>query len=185
MQAQDVGVSAASAAVGEACGVSRQYVTGWRNGKPVPPKHWPTVARVTGIPVEVWETWELLGPAEAEAAPASEEQPIAARPLGSTREELDATVQAIDATLQGPGVTPAQRASLLKGRTSAIVAKARLEERQAIHEHPDFPPLVEDLVAAVRAALGPDAPDGLESRIADELERLQVARAATAVGRAA
>lgn len=179
------GVSEASSRVAAACGgISRQLVTAWRNeNKRVAPKHWTAIAGVTGIAVEVWETWELL--TAEEPTPASEERPAPAKvALNSTREELDSTIQQIDTALRG-GVTDGQRVQLLGKRASALMSRARLEERQAIADHPDFAPLVEDLVLAVRDALGPDAPDGIEARIADELERRQVARATSADRRAA
>lgn len=183
-QNQDGGVTLASSRVAEACGVTRPAVAGWRTRARPAPRHWPAIERMTGIATSVWESWELLG--REDAAPSSEERPVAetAGPLGSTRDELDSTIRQIDAALRGP-VTDAQRVQLLGKRASALMSRARLEERQAIHDHPDFAPLVEDLVAAVRSVFGPDAPDGLEARIADELERLQASRAAPPDRRAA
>ncbi len=141
----------------------------------MPPKHWAKVQQVTGIPPEEFETWELLGPPEQE--PASEERPaFAPRELGTTLEELWETVAGIDSDLQSKGITVSQRTGLRKARSSALSSIARLEERQAIHEHPDYGPLVEDLVTAVVVELGPNAPDGIEARIADRLEALQVQR---------
>lgn len=179
------GVTEASARVAEACGVSRPFVGHWRGGKSVPPKHWGNVARVTGIPVEEWETWELLVREEPE--PASEERPTAEPdvPLGTTADELRRSVQRLERLARKPGITPAQAATAEGKRVTALTALSRLEERAAIADHPDFTGLLEDLVAAVVAELGPDAPEGLEARIADRFEALQTARAAAPERRAA
>jgi transcriptional regulator with XRE-family HTH domain len=180
-QAEPHGVTEASARVAEGCGVSRQYVTGWRAGKPVPPKHRQAIHRVTGISIEVWETWELLGREEPEETPPSGEREAdgPAAPLGTTAAELRATIQRIDAVLRKRSITPAQEGQLLGKRTTALGALARLEDRQAIEDHPDAEPFLEDVVQALLDVLGPDAPEGIGARVAERLVELQAARAAT------
>ena len=66
----------------------------------------------------------------------------------------------------------------------AVVDKLMLaRERGArlIYEHPDFEGMVMDLVAAVVAELGPNAPEGLEGRVAERFEELQAERASSGV----
>jgi transcriptional regulator with XRE-family HTH domain len=181
------------AQLGEAVGCSKALISGWKSGRPANAPYPTRLEQLCGIAPEAWTWWTQDEPLDASARPsspppASEKRaakgPALDVPLGSTREELDSTIRQIDVALR-EGVTDGQRVQLLGKRASALMSRARLEERQAIHEHPDFTPLVEDLVLAVRSALGPDAPDGIESRIADELEALQAARAVSAVGRAA
>jgi hypothetical protein len=179
--------------LGEQIGCSAALIAGWKKGRSVSPAYLPRIERMCNIDPAAWTWWLRDEPPDATARPSSPppaserraaKEPAPDAPLGSTREELDSTIRQIDAAIRG-GVTDGQRVQLLGKRASALMSRARLEERQAIHEHPDFAPLVEDLVLAVRSALGPDAPDGIESRIADELERLQAARGASAMGRAA
>lgn len=172
------GVTEASARIAEACGITRPLVSHWRSGKRVPPKHWQTVQRVTGVDPSEFETWELLGPAEVE--PASEERPleILDAPLGSTSDELRRSVQRLERLARTPGITPAQAATAEGKRVTALTALARLEERQAIHEHPDAAAFLEDVVRAIEDTLGPDLPPGTLARLGDRLAELQGQRAA-------
>jgi hypothetical protein len=172
------GVTEACARLGERCGITRQLVIKWRGGGRVPPKHWGTVADVTGIPVEAWETWELLGREEPE--PASEERPVVEpdAPLGSTPDELRQSAARLKRLAAQPGLTPAQQAALEGKRVTALTALGRLEERQAIHDHPDAADFLDDVAQALEDVLGPDLPPGLLSRLGDRLAELQAARAA-------
>lgn len=173
-------------ACAEALGSSPAALTTWKQGR-LPSVQMLPRLEALGVPREAW-TWWLNETPELDERPSSPppsgDQPKITGPLGSTRDELDSTIRQIDAALRG-GVTEGQRVQLLGKRTSALMSRARLEEHQAIADHPDFAPLVEDLVAAVRSVFGPDAPDGFEAQIADELERLQAARAASPDRRAA
>jgi transcriptional regulator with XRE-family HTH domain len=168
-------------------------ITGWKNGRPPSGLHLDRIEALARIDRDAWTWWTQDEPLDASARPsspppASERRaaaPPAETPLGTTPDELRASASRCKALAKQAGLSPTQQAQLEGKTISALTALARLEERQAIHEHPDFAPLVEDLVLAVRSALGPDAPDGIESRIADELERLQATRSASAMGRAA
>lgn len=174
-------------ALAEQLGCGAGTISSWKDGRLPNSLTMPRIEALTGIPREAWTWWVDQSPETNEhhsSPPPSGEQPKSTGPLGSTRDELDSTIRQIDAALRGR-VTEGQRVQLLGKRASALMSRARLEERQAIVDHPDFAPLVEDLVAAVRSVFGPDAPDGLEARLADELERLQAARAASPDRRAA
>lgn len=173
--------SAADAAIGDACGVSRTAANQWRDvTKYRPrPKHWEHIARITGgrVPVEAWESWELLG-AEPETPPASEDRPTP-RALGTTHEELRATVQEIDAVRAKGGLTPNQDAALLGKRASVLAALARLEDRTAIEDHPEFDAFLEALLSALERTLvarGIDA-TGARTEFASHLEAIEAERA--------
>jgi hypothetical protein len=107
------------------------------------------------------------------------------RELGATPDELRQSIREIDRDLRGPALTAPQRTQLHRAKVAALTSLARLEERAAIHEHAEFGDLVEDLVEAVLEVLGPQAPPGLEARIADSFEARQVARATKPHRRAA
>jgi hypothetical protein len=178
--------------LGEQIGCSAALIAGWKKGRSVSPAYLPRIERMCGIDPAAWTWWLQDEPLDATTRassppPASERRaaPPVETTLGSTPDELRASASRCKALAKQAGLSPTQQAQLEGKTISALTALARLEERQAIHEHPDFSPLVEDLVLAVRSVLGPNAPDGIESRIADELERLQAARGASAMGRAA
>jgi transcriptional regulator with XRE-family HTH domain len=179
-------------ALGEQLGCSAPLIARWKKGGSVSPNYLPRIERLCGIDSAAWTWWLQDDPLDAgtrasSPPPASERRaaPAAETTLGTTPDELRASASRCKALAKQAGLSPTQQAQLEGKTISALTALARLEERQAIADHPDFAPLVEDLVHAVRSALGPDAPDGIESRIADELERLQTARGASAMGRAA
>lgn len=173
--------SKADAAVGDACGVSRPAAVQWRlEGKSRPrPKHWEHIERVTGgrVPQASWESWEHLG-AEPEPPPASEERPTP-RALGTTRDELRATVKEIDAVRSKGGLTPNQDAALLGKRASVLAALARLEDRTAIEDHPDVDTFLDAILSALERTLEargiPSA--GARSEFADHLEAIEAERA--------
>lgn len=172
------GVTEASQRIADACGVTRPAVAGWRTRARPAPRHWETIETLTGVLAASWESWELLGPAEVE--PASEERPleILDAPLGSTSDELRRSVQRLERLARTPGITPAQAATAEGKRVTALTALARLEERQAIHEHPDAAAFLEDVVRAIEDTLGPDLPPGTLARLGDRLAELQGQRAA-------
>lgn len=175
-------VSKADAAVGDACGVSRPAAVQWRlEGKSRPrPKHWEHIERITSgrVPQAAWESWEHLGAPEAETPPASEERPTP-RALGTTREELRATVQEIDAVRRKGGLTPNQDAALLGKRASVLAALARLEDRTAIEDHPEFDVFLDALLLALERTLATRGLDvtGARSEFADHLDAIEAERA--------
>lgn len=175
-------VSVADTAIGDACGVSRTAANQWRDvAKYRPrPKYWAIIARVTEgrVPQASWESWEHLGTPEAEPPPASEDRPTP-RALGTTHDELRATVREIDAVRAKGGLTPNQDAALLGKRASVLAALARLEDRTALEDHPEFEGLLDGILSALErtlAARGIDA-TGARTEFADHLEAIEAERA--------
>ncbi len=116
------------------------------------------------------EPWE-------QQQPASDRRPVAPpRELGTTPDELRESIRAIERDLSAPGLTPPQRTQLHRAKVAALTALSRLEERAGIQDHPEFCDLIEDLVTAVCEELGPNAPPGIEARIAERFEHRQVER---------
>lgn len=107
------------------------------------------------IPLEDWDRADPEHTVEPDPEPtpppASEKRP--ARKLGSTREELWATVEDIDTELRGSALSSSQRASLLGKRAGTLSAIARMEKTAALEEHPDFAGHREDIKAALRETL--------------------------------
>lgn len=178
-RSQDVSVSAATEIVSDACKVSRPYAVRWRQTNRPPAKYWATIQQVTGLSPTVWETWELLGREEPEIEPESAKvEKAPPRELGTTRDELRGTVQEIDLARNKGGLTPAQVATLLGKRTSALTALARLEDSTALADHPDFDALLSDVLGALERTLtqyGVD-PTGARSAFAAHLEAVEAER---------
>lgn len=125
--------------------------------------------KATGGAIRTWERPKLL--------PSSQPGPVsAAREIGSHEEELKLSLANLTDALKD-AETPTHVAALEGKRLSVLKELQRFEAARGIHEHPDFAGLVEDLATAVVEELGPNAPDGLEERIAARLEALQAARA--------
>lgn len=158
--------------VADALAVTKPAISNWKAGRlpgEATRKH---VELLADVPPDAW-TWWVRSEGAADSSPESERRPSAPealRELGTTRDELRATVRSIDRVRAKGGLSPAQEATLLGKRTSALTALARLEERQSLEDHPDFDALLEDIIGAVVDVLGPDAPEGIEARIADQLE---------------
>lgn len=118
-----------------------------------------------------------------EAQPASSRRPSQKpasvsppRAIGGHVEELRRSLEKLVRASEAPDVSPAHLASL-GGRILSVSRELRrVESERGIQEHPAFVGLVEDLVAAWMGELGPDAPEGLEARVADRFERLQAER---------
>lgn len=171
------GITEACARLAEACGVTRQLVSTWRNEKRPAPKHWATIARVTNLEPRVWETWELLGAPEPEAPPESEKRTTEPAQLGTTKAELLETVRQIDRALGG-SLADGARANLLGKRTSALVAVSRLEERGELEDHPDYDAHLELVLDALEATLEQYGvvPGGARTAFVDHYERLEAKR---------
>lgn len=101
------------------------------------------------------------------------------RELAAADEELRRQAQLLTRHLERPDLAP-REVSQVSNALAAVYRQisAREKGQRPIDEHPSFEGLVEDLVEAVVAELGPRAPDGIEGRIAARLEALQAARAA-------
>lgn len=106
------------------------------------------------IPLEDWarEDPESVTTTPSEAQPVSEKRP--ARKLGTTREELWATVEDIDTELRGGNLSATQRASLIGKRSNTLGAIGRLEKAQALEDHPDFATFKADILGAIKDAFG-------------------------------
>jgi transcriptional regulator with XRE-family HTH domain len=105
------------------------------------------------IPLEDWarEDPESITP-ECAVQPVSEKRP--ARKLGTTREELWATVEEIDTELRGNSLSSTARASLIGKRSNTLGAIGRLEKAQALEDHPDFEAFRADILGAIKDAFG-------------------------------
>lgn len=176
---------------------SRTLVDYWRKGARFPGDDFrERLADKLGIPVESWDYWRIdestpssssKPKAQSEPSAIEVEEPFEPRELGTTEEELQISLRRITDRLEGRYGRPshAQAASLEARRVQVLRTLAGLEASRGIDSHPDFPAVLEDLVRAVVESLGPDAPDGIEGRIADRFEALQAARQGDTERRAA
>ena len=135
-------------------GVSKTLVSFVQNGERTPSDQFRTAClEAYGIPLELWQQPdpECALPTQ-ESAPVSEKRP--ARKLGTTREELWATVEEIDTELRGNGLSSTARASLIGKRSNTLGAIGRLEKAQALEDHPDFATFKADILGAIKDAFG-------------------------------
>lgn len=136
-------------------GVSKTLVSFVQNGERTPSDQFRTAClEAYGIALELWQQPdpECATVVSQEPAPASEKRP--ARKLGTTREELWATVEEIDTELRGNGLSSTARASLIGKRSNTLGAIGRLEKAQALEDHPDFEAFRADILGAIKVAFG-------------------------------
>ena len=133
-------------------GVSKALVSLVQNGeRAASPEFRVKCLEAYAIPLEDWDKPDPeLAPDPEPAPPKSEQRP--ARKLGSTREELWATVEDIDRELRGSALSSSQRASLLGKRAGTLSAIARMEKAGALEDHPDFAAFRDDVLGAMKDA---------------------------------
>ena len=161
-------------------GVSKALVSLVQNGeRAASPEFRVKCLEAYAIPLEDWDKPDPeLAPDPEPAPPKSEQRP--ARKLGSTREELWATVEDIDRELRGSALSSSQRASLLGKRAGTLSAIARMEKSAALEEHPDFEGFRADIIASIREAFGDECtPDRLRA-MAESMRRRGKSRKAAA-----
>lgn len=110
-----------------------------------------------------------------------EARPLPAiRELQTAQQELRYQAQLLTRQLEREDLSPTQLAQVSNALRALHRQMAMLRDNSPIHEHAEFPALLEDIITAVVDELGPDAPEGLEGRVADRYEQLQAARLAEA-----
>lgn len=162
---------------GEALAVAPAAITGWKNGRQPNEATRRNLQLLAEVEPEAWTWWVRGEDAPEPTVPASEKRPAAPRELGTTRDELWATVKDIDKALGGD-LPASHRAQLLGKRASVLTAIARQEDRCAMDEHPDFEAFSEDALKALEATLrhyGVD-PTGARTVFAEQLEAAEAAR---------
>lgn len=189
-KSEEMSIGDALESVSRVCNsIHRTAVHKWRSERRAPEAHRGAIATLTGIAVEAWDTWEPNGepiPDPKADEPKGPKYALAPpRELSTLEDELRRSVQELNRFLEGGALSPTQAAGLHAKKITALASLAKMQADRGIHEHPDFAGLAEDLIAAVVAELGPEAPEGIEGRIADRFEALQAARAAAGERRAA
>ncbi len=156
IDAQTVGATASCALVAQACNVRGHHlVMQWRgkNAKRPAPHHWSVLLRVCGIDPTAWETWEKLGREELAAPPESGPREVVLPELGSTPDEIRASVRRALALLGEKEITVKQRLDA-EGRIQVgLSTLARLEERASLEDHPEFAAKLEIILDALDATL--------------------------------
>ena len=162
-------------------GVSKTLVSLVQNGeRSASPEFRAKCLEAYGIPLEDWDRPDpdLAPDPEPAPPPKSEQRP--ARKLGSTREELWATVEDIDRELRGGALSSSQRASLLGKRAGTLSAIARMEKSAALEEHPDFEAFRADIIASIREAFGDECTPERLRALAEAMRRRGKTRKAAA-----
>lgn len=119
-----------------------------------------------------------------ETSPESTERPaMVSTKLGSTPDELRASIQGIDQDLLDKELTPPQRTALRKARVAALASLARLERSAELHAHPDFDAHLLDVMTAVERTLeqhgvSPNGARTVFAKLYAELEEQRARRAA-------
>jgi hypothetical protein len=117
----------------------------------------------------------VAGEARGRETPVDPLPPL--RELRGPLEELRHQAQLLTRQLERPDLTPTQLAQVSNALRALHRQMTAVREQAPIHDHEAFDGLAEDMVAAVVEELGPDAPDGIEWRIAERFEELQARRA--------
>ncbi|MDC3962870.1 helix-turn-helix domain-containing protein [Polyangium jinanense] len=173
-------------------GCSPGLLTGWKQGRTPAAPYLEKLEALADIPPIAWSWWTRTGEGkaapsatsrteaprtEAEAPPSSDAPPV----LGTTAEELRASVARLTKILQAGKLSPAQIATLEGKRITALTALAKLEQTASIESHPEFEGVMSDLVDAVFDAIDAagvvvKAEIGIGALIADRFEALQAKR---------
>ncbi|MDI1450014.1 hypothetical protein [Polyangium sp. 6x1] len=164
-------------------GCSPGLLTGWKQGRTPAAPYLEKLEALADIPPIAWSWWTRTGEGkaplsdaprtEAEAPPPSDAPRDAPPVLGTTAEELRASVARLTKILQTGKLSPAQIATLEGKRITALSTLARLEQAGSIEHHPEFDGAVADLVEAVYSVI-PDP--SLGPQIADRFDALQAKR---------
>ncbi|MDC3959037.1 helix-turn-helix domain-containing protein [Polyangium jinanense] len=172
-------------------GCSPGLLTGWKQGRTPAAPYLEKLEALADIPPIAWSWWTRTGAGkaapsdaprtEAEAPPPSDPPHDAPPVLGTTAEELRASVARLTKILQTGKLSPAQIATLEGKRITALTALAKLEQAASIENHPEWPGVMADLVDAVFDAIDAagvvvKAEIGIGALIADRFEALQAKR---------
>ncbi len=152
--------------IGRMLGCSAGNITLFKQGR-VPAK--PYLEKLEGladIPPIAWQWWICVDPSKSAA---TSDEPTAADPpesgsrsvekikLGSTLDELRASVERLTAILAKAKLSPSQVAALEGKRISALIAISKQEQAGKLEDHPEFGAFRTDVLDAIKEAFCPNA----------------------------
>ncbi len=151
-------------------GCSAGNLTLFKQGRVPAKSYLEKLESLADIPPIAWQWWICLDPSKAAASsdnpPPSDPPPSVAVDagikLGSTLDELRASVARLTAILAKGKLSPAQVATLEGKRISALIAISKQEQAGKLEDHPEFAPFLADIRAAIREVFGPQ-PDQLKA----------------------
>lgn len=152
--------------LGRLLGCSAGNITLFKQGRVPAKPYLEKLESIADIPPIAWQWWICLDPSKAAATkddpPPSDPPPSGSRSvegvkLGSTLDELRASVERLTAILSKGKLSPAQVATLEGKRISALIAISKLEQSGGLEHHPEFKGFSEDIRASIKEVFSPNA----------------------------
>jgi hypothetical protein len=155
--------------LGRLFGTSAGNVCTWKQGRVPAKPYLEKLESIADIPPIAWQWWICVDPSKSaassdESPPSSGSRSVEGVKLGSTLDELRASVERLTAILAKSKLSPAQVATLEGKRISALIAVSKLEQTGKLEDHPEFAQFVRDTIDAVKetfTAYGVTQPDAL------------------------
>lgn len=149
-------------------GCSAGLITTWKQGKTPVKTYLEKLEKLADIAPIAWCYWVCLDPSKATAdnPPPSDPPPSVAVDagikMGSTLDELRASVARLTAILAKAKLSPSQVAALEGKRISALIAISKLEQAGKLEDHPEFAPFLSDIRDTIKEVFSPQ-PDQLKA----------------------
>ena len=148
--------------LGRLLGCSAGNITLWKQGKTPVKTYLEKLESLADIPPIAWQWWICVDPSKAAAEPTAAEPPesgsrsVEGVKLGSTLDELRASVERLTAILGRGKLSPAQVAQLEGKRISALIAISKQEQAGKLEDHPQFGAFRTDILDAIKEAFSPN-----------------------------
>lgn len=149
-------------------GCSAGLLTTWKQGRTPVKTYLEKLEKLADIAPIAWSYWVCLDPSKATAdnPPPSDPPPSVAVDaeikLGSTIDELRASVARLTGILAKGKLSPAQVAQLEGKRISALIAISKQEQAGKLEDHPEFDQFSSDIREAIKEVFYP-SPDQLRA----------------------
>ncbi len=151
--------------IGRLLGCSAGNITLFKQGRVPAKPYLEKLEQMADIPPIAWQWWICVDPSKSAAS----DEPTAAEPpesgsrsvekikLGSTLDELRASVERLTAILGRGKLSPAQVAQLEGKRISALIAISKQEQAGKLEDHPEFGAFRSDILDAIKEVFSPNA----------------------------
>lgn len=147
--------------LGRLFGTSAGNVCTWKQGRVPAKPYLEKLESIADIPPIAWQWWICVDPSKSAASsdeppPSSRSRSVEGVKLGSTLDELRASVERLTAILAKGKLSPAQVAQLEGKRISALIAISKLEQSGGLEHHPEFKGFSEDIRESIKEVFSPN-----------------------------
>ena len=148
--------------IGRMLGCSAGNITLWKQGRTPVKTYLEKLETIADIPPIAWQWWICVDPSKSAASsdeppPSSGSRSVEGVKLGTTKDELRASVERLTAILHKGKLSPSQVAQLEGKRISALIAISKQEQGGKLEEHPEFAEFKRDVLDAIKQVFCPNA----------------------------